>query len=317
MKSLAAILTGISVAALTGGIASAETVWLDQLDLKRATTGWGEPHKNQSVEGHPLTIAGQVYERGFGTHAESVLAVNLNGDARSFTASVGVDDEIDKNPAASLEFLVIGDDKVLWQSGVLHANQAAKECAVDLTGVKHLLLKVSDAGDGEAYDHADWANAKFETGSATTFKVSGDEPLTAVEPYILTPADPATPRINGANVYGVRPGSPFLYTIPATGDRPMTFSAKGLPSGLKLDPQTGHITGSVKKAGEYKVTFRAKNALGKAEKKFRIVVGDQIALTPPMGWNSWNCFAGEVSAERVKIAADAMVKSGLINHGWN
>jgi alpha-galactosidase len=35
-----------------------------------------------------------------------------------------------------------------------------------------------------------------------------------------------------------------------------------------------------------------------------------------MGWNSWNCFAGEVSAEKVKRAADAMVKSGLVNHGW-
>jgi alpha-galactosidase len=56
--------------------------------------------------------------------------------------------------------------------------------------------------------------------------------------------------------------------------------------------------------------------LGKAEKKFRIVCGDQIALTPPMGWNSWNCFAGAVSEEKVKSAADAMVRSGLINHGW-
>ena len=35
-----------------------------------------------------------------------------------------------------------------------------------------------------------------------------------------------------------------------------------------------------------------------------------------MGWNSWNCFANEVSADKVKRAADAMVKSGLINHGW-
>jgi alpha-galactosidase len=150
----------------------------------------------------------------------------------------------------------------------------------------------------------------------------------AVAPYILTPPAPATPRINGPNIFGVRPGSPFLYTIPATGDRPMTFSADKLPRGLKLDPQTGHITGSLHKkkflflfssskgSDTYEVTLRAKNALGTAEKKFRIVVGSQIALTPPMGWNSWNCFAGAVSEDRVKSAADAMVKSGLINHGW-
>ena len=155
--------------------------------------------------------------------------------------------------------------------------------------------------------------------------------------YILTPPAPATPRINGPNIFGVRPGSPLLYTIPATGDRPMTFSANNLPSGLKLDSKTGRITGSVQGAtaapanakggyllshsqpaeGTYVVTLVAKNALGTAEKKFRIVVGDQISLTPPIGWNSWNCFASAVTEDRVKSAADAMVKSGLINHGWS
>src|SRR5208283_2320754 len=68
------------------------------------------------------------------------------------------------------------------------------------------------------------------------------------QPVILTPPAPDTPRINGPDVFGVRPGSPLLYTIPATGDRPMTFSVKNLPAGLKLDPQTGRITGSLPKA---------------------------------------------------------------------
>jgi len=60
----------------------------------------------------------------------------------------------------------------------------------------------------------------------------------------------------------------------------------------------------------------AKNSLGMAEKKFRIVCGDQISLTPPMGWNSWNCFACDVTDINVRSAADAMVASGLIQHGW-
>lgn len=134
--------------------------------------------------------------------------------------------------------------------------------------------------------------------------------------YILTPPAPPTPRINGADVFGVRSGSPFLFTIPATGDRPMTFFADNLPHGLKLNSETGHITGRLKTRGEFLVTLHAKNSLGEADRPFRIVVGDQIALTPPMGWNSWNCFASAVSEEKVKSAADAMVKSGLINHGW-
>src|SRR5271156_3527621 len=77
---------------------------------------------------------------------------------------------------------------------------------------------------------------------------------------ILTPPAARTPRINGPKIFGVRPGSPFLYSIPATGDRPMTFSADGLPDGLQLDPANGHITGTLNSAGEYKVTLHAKNS---------------------------------------------------------
>jgi len=150
---------------------------------------------------------------------------------------------------------------------------------------------------------------------AAVLAVAPALPLSAAE--ILTPPAPATPRINGAKVFGVRPGSPFLFAIPATGERPMQFSADNLPRGLKLDARTGRITGKLKKPGEIDVTLRAKNPLGAAEEKFRIVCGNTIALTPPMGWNSWNCFAGAVSEDKVKRAADALVKSGLAQHGWN
>jgi alpha-galactosidase len=316
MKPRIALLLSLGCTLSAAGLASAETVWLDNLNVAATTQGWGEPHKNQSVEGHALTIGGKTFEHGLGTHAESVLNVKLDGGAEKFSASVGVDDEVNHSPNSSVEFFVIGDGKELWRSGVMRADNAPKDCEVDLTGVKLLVLKVGDAGDDIDHDHADWADAKFTTASATTFAVSGEAMLPPVAPYILTPAAPATPRINGASVFGVRPGSPFLFTIPATGERPMMFSAKNLPRGLKLDSQTGRITGALKKKGEFTVTLGAKNSLGAAEKKFRIVCGDQIALTPPMGWNSWNCFAGAVSEEHVKSAADAMVKSGLINHGW-
>jgi alpha-galactosidase len=136
------------------------------------------------------------------------------------------------------------------------------------------------------------------------------------EPYILTPAAPATPRLTGAKVFGVRPGSPFQFLVTATGDSPMAFSASGLPKGLKINSKTGLITGKLAKKGSYVVNLTAKNAKGSVQRKFRIECGDRIALTPPMGWNSWNCFANEVSADKVKRAADAMVNSGLINHGW-
>ena len=136
-------------------------------------------------------------------------------------------------------------------------------------------------------------------------------------PAPLTPPAPDTPRINGASVFGVRPGSPFLYTIPSTGDRPMIFAAEGLPAGLTLDAGTGSITGKLTKAGEYPILLIATNAKGEARRTFKIVAGEQIALTPPMGWNSWNCWGGQVSQEKVLRSARALVAAGLDKHGWN
>ncbi len=291
----------------------AATIWLDDLDVSPTIQGWGDPHKNRSVDGHGLSIGGQAFAHGLGTHADSSLYINLKKSAQTFSASVGVDSEVAKS-AATVEFFVLGDGKILWQSGVMKADQPAKNFTVNLVGVKTLLLKVGDAGDGISFDHAVWAAAKFETASDAQLETIS---APAEKALILTPPPSPKPKINGAEVFGVRPGSPFLFTIAATGDRPMTFAAENLPAGLELDPQTGHITGVLDKAGEYIVTLRAKNGSGAAKRKFKIVVGDKIALTPPMGWNSWNCFAGAVSEEKVKAAADAMVKSGLINHGWN
>ncbi len=141
-------------------------------------------------------------------------------------------------------------------------------------------------------------------------------PLPDLSNYILTPREPHTPRINGPNIYGERPGRPFLYTIPATGDRPMTFAADGMPTGLTLDPNTGQISGVAATAGTYAVTLTAENALGKATRNFKIVIGEQIALTPPMGWNSWNSWAGNVDQDKVLQSAKILVSSGLANHGW-
>jgi alpha-galactosidase len=218
-----------------------------------------------------------------------------------------------KSHPAAVEFIVYGDGKVLWRSGEIRAGDASKKVWVDLTGVKLLLLTVGETDQGIDFTHADWADAKFETADGAILTTLSGPAENAV---VLTPPDSPKPRINGATIFGVRPGSPFLFTIAATGDRPMIFKASHLPAGLQLDPQTGRISGLIQKAGTYEVTLRAQNSIGSSKRKLKIVVGDQIALTPPMGWNSWNCFAGAVSEDLVKSAADAMVQSGLINHGW-
>ena len=139
----------------------------------------------------------------------------------------------------------------------------------------------------------------------------------AEQQIILTPPAPATPRINGPSVFGVRPSHPFFYAIPATGERPMQFAVIGLPASLTLDTATGVITGQLAAAGDFPVKLQVHNKSGAAEKSFTIKCGEAIALTPPMGWNSWNCWAESVSQDKVLRSARAMVASGLAQHGWS
>lgn len=148
-------------------------------------------------------------------------------------------------------------------------------------------------------------------------------PATAIDPAvrlaaIRTPVPPASPRINGAKVFGARSGGPFHFLIPATGERPMKFAAKGLPEGLSLDPSTGLISGTTPRTKtRHAVKLAATNARGSITSSLEIVVGDVLALTPPMGWNNYNAFRFRIDDKVIRGQADAMVSSGLIHHGWS
>ena len=139
----------------------------------------------------------------------------------------------------------------------------------------------------------------------------------ATEPGRLTPVAAAAPRFNGAKVFGVRPGSPVFFAPAFSGARPMRFTATGLPAGLTLDPATGRIAGKAGVAGTASVTLSATNAAGSVSGVLKIVVGPAIALTPPMGWNSWYCFSEAVAATDVVAMARAMRDSGLADYGWS
>src|SRR2546421_687704 len=125
--------------------AAGQARWLDELDVSQTQQEWGTPHARKSVDNHPLTIAGQVYEHGLGTHAQSHLFIRPNGATR-FAAMVGVDDEVN-NDRASVVFQVLGDKRVLFDSGVMKRQQPAKAVDLDISGVKKLELRVEDGGD--------------------------------------------------------------------------------------------------------------------------------------------------------------------------
>ncbi len=291
----------------------AATVRLDELDLSAMNAGWSKPQKDHSITQKPLAIGGVKFEHGVGTHAESYVNIQLDGRATWFTSKVGVDDGASKE-LASVEFIVAGDDHELWRSGVCKGGEPPRECRVKLDGVKSLTLEVTDADDGVKHDHADWADATFEfSGSAprTAKETAPDE-----EAVLLTPPAPHEPRINGPKAYGVRPGSPFLYRIPCTGERPVRFSAKDLPAGLTLDASSGIITGKISAAGTSHVTLIAHNKFGETEREFSIVAGDTLALTPPMGWNSWYIHYNRVTEATMRDAADQMIASGMADFGY-
>ena len=125
------------------------------------------------------------------------------------------------------------------------------------------------------------------------------------------------PRINGPRIVGATPGKPFLFLIPVTGDGPLRYVARELPAGLTLNPATGIISGSLKQAGTSVVEVVVRGPRGVARRTLTIVGGDhKLALTPPMGWNSWNIFHRDVDEAKVRVAADWMVKTGLAAHGY-
>jgi alpha-galactosidase len=132
----------------------------------------------------------------------------------------------------------------------------------------------------------------------------------------IQPPDPR-PALHGPRVVGVTPGRPFLFRIPATGEGPLRFAARGLPAGLTLDTATGIVRGVVKAPGDTLVRLEVHGAQGVARRNLTIKSGpDKLAQTPPMGWNTFNIWSHDGSQERVQLAADWMVKSGLAAHGY-
>ena len=147
-----------------------------------------------------------------------------------------------------------------------------------------------------------------KTGLSTTTKY--------IPKYILTPAAPAEPRFNTTPLYGVRPGSPIHFRFGVSGERPMKITSDDLPAGLAINPDNGALSGSLEKPGSYTFTVKAKNAKGEQTQRFTIRCGSKIGLTPPMGWNSWNCWGLSVTQDKVISSAKALIDKGLADYGY-
>jgi hypothetical protein len=127
--------------------------------------GWGpyeRDHSNGEAnanDGHTLTLNGVTYTKGLGVHALSDLSFDLNKQFSQFTSDIGVDDE--QGSAGSVVFQVFLDGTKVYDSGVMTGTSATRTVNLNVTGATTMRLVVTDAGNGNTSDHADWANAKL------------------------------------------------------------------------------------------------------------------------------------------------------------
>ena len=113
---------------------------------------------NRSVIKMPLKIGQRKFEHGLGTHSVSRICVRSPKPIEHFSAWVGVDCNGQTSGGnGSVVFSVSTEDRPLFKSDVLRGGQAPVKIDLDTHGAKTLYLDVGDAGDGPAYDHADWA----------------------------------------------------------------------------------------------------------------------------------------------------------------
>ncbi len=298
---------------LTAQTPPANSIWLENLNLSLALTKMGVARAGHSYYNQPINLSGVIYTHGVGISGESEMTIELNGGATEFQAQVGVDDEVKK--MGNVSFTVVVDGRTAFESGPIHGGDPSQFVRVDLKGARTLVLKVDNVGLADYGNNADWAGAFIRLVPNKAMPAMTGPPQTVSFPAIL-PSDPK-PAINGPTLLGASPGKPFFYRIPATGSGILTFAAATLPPGLKLDAKSGVIAGQMAQEGTFPIHVTVSNTAGKAQKTLSLrCAPDALALTPPMGWSAYELFGDSTSDAKVREAAQWLVKSGLVAHGY-
>ena len=339
--ALAVPLTGHQdPAALQGTDPPQNGIWVDSLDLTSVAIRRGRGQRGSTAPPPPLVyrLGGVTYPHALPLQSDGDVTIDLGGAATTFVAMIGVDDgpppqppgappagappgpqrgPAQPLPPGSVVFGAWADGRKVFESEVMKRGDAPRPVSIDLTGANQLVLAVIDANDGTAGDNAEWAGAAIIAKPGLQAQIRVAPPVTVAAPAIA-PSRTAAPMINYPRITGATPGRPFLFRIPASGAGELTFSAKNLPAGLTLDPRTGIITGALKQDGRTEVQVSVKATDGKMANSVITIVGgkDALALTPPLGWNSWNVWGGNVTADHVRAAADGLVSSGLAAQGY-
>ena len=304
------------LAALVGTAAFADYKILgEQFDVSNVIRGTGVVQVACAATEKRFETAAAKHFFGLATPVPFEAAVPLGGYATKLTASCGLDKAY---ASGTVVMRICGDGRELWSGTTTFGATNEIPCEVEVKGVKTLTLSADPVGGSGEGVLAVWGD--IQVMYEDDRMLPNDVRVTSRQLGILTPPVAKRPRINGAGVYGVRPGRPILYRVPATGAAPLKVEVLGIGDGklkdLVYDPSTRILSGRIADRGEYTLTFRASNAEGVDEKPFTIKVGDRLALTPAIGWSSWNAFSTFVTQKDVEAAAEAMISTGLADHGY-
>ena len=191
MKNKHGLLIATLFACMTGQ--AQHTIKISELNLSHVWQEYGKVMNGKSVTGEEARINGQMYNDVIGTHARSRLKINLNGDASCLRTQIGIADskidvsdksliafpladgtklyfrkegnekqflglaktngQIDKG---SVCFIITGDGKELFNSGIMYGNEPPLSVNIDLTGIRVLELSVDPTDDGASGDNALW-----------------------------------------------------------------------------------------------------------------------------------------------------------------
>ena len=136
-------------------------IWLDDLKIQTFSQGIPSVSAKKNQGGDSIRIAGKKFERGIGIQSVGVLSFLLNGKAEQFSAMVGADDK--GNTSMHVQFFVVGDQKILFESGPMKVGDLPKKVNVSLAGIQRLGLLVTVNLDDEGYGrtYSNWADARL------------------------------------------------------------------------------------------------------------------------------------------------------------
>ncbi|MGU8600331.1 NPCBM/NEW2 domain-containing protein [Clostridium perfringens] len=138
---------------------------LSDLNWKSATIGSGSVRKDRAVSGNQIRLLNednsvQTFAKGIGTHSYSEIVYNSEG-YDIFDTWVGIDRHVADKKVSSVKFKVYVDGELKAETDVMRIDTPKKRLVVDVRNSKEIKLVVDVADNGNTWDHADWADAKF------------------------------------------------------------------------------------------------------------------------------------------------------------